>query len=96
MVEDATPQDVTSDDDPIDAAVPEADLAEQELEAAPEPLLDDAAFDEPPTPDMLDRARPVRVTSWLEEPNIRDDVPEADALDQARPVPLDEDELYDS
>lgn len=96
LLDDATPQDVTPDDDtPIDEAVPEADRSEQELPAWPEPAIDIAALDEPPTPDELDQARPVRVTSWLEPPVIPHDVPEADALDQARPVPLDDEDEYD-
>lgn len=92
MADEAVPHEITTDDSTLDEEVPEADRTEQELPAAPEPVFDDVALDEPPTPDELDQARPVRATSWLEPPTIGDDVPEADALDQARAVPLDEDD----
>jgi hypothetical protein len=66
-----------------DPEVPEADAAEQDATAAPEP---DVPIDVPEADALEDR--PDRAAA--EVPSIPVDVPEADALEQARDAGLDE------
>lgn len=68
-----------------DPEVPEADAAERDATAAPEP---EVPIDVPEADALEDR--PDRAAR--EAPSIPIDVPEADALDQAREAGLDEDD----